>query len=258
MYIAFLLIIVIIVFMIKSILGFGFLVFGLLFLVPFALVAFFFYMLGFRKSMKVFVYRLAQGWARSLIPVSGCKITVKGREKIPKKGGVCFVSNHSGYYDIVMMLAYAGRPFGFIAKKEFLYTPFLNLWIFMLGGHFVDRKNARKAMNTINLGIKQIKAGGGMVIFPEGTRSKSAEVLPFRAGSLKLATQAGALIVPVAIEGSYRVYEEQKRVIGTDVHITFFDPIDTSILKPEERKQVLCDRIQTIISDEVKRSAVNA
>jgi len=237
--------------MIKSILGFGYLVFAMIFLLPFAFTALIFYALGFRKSMKVAVYRLAQLWAVSLIPVAGCKTVVKGREKIPPKGGVCFVSNHSGYFDIIMMLAFAGRPFGFIAKKEFLYMPFLNIWIFMLGGHFIDRKNARKAIRTINKGIKQIKAGGGMVIFSEGTRSRSAEVLPFRVGSLKLATQAEAVIVPVAIEGSYKVYEKQKRVVGADVKITFLDPIDTKTLPLEDRKQVLCDRIYTAIKEEI-------
>ncbi|MCL2185715.1 MAG: 1-acyl-sn-glycerol-3-phosphate acyltransferase [Treponema sp.] len=239
--------------MIKSILGFGYLVFAMIFLLPFASLALIFYALGFKKSMKVVVYRLAQAWALSLIPVAGCKTTVTGKEKIPRKGGICFVSNHSGYFDIIMMLAYAGRPFGFIAKKEFLYMPFLNIWIFMLGGHFIDRKNARKAIRTINIGIQQIKAGGGMVIFPEGTRSRNADVLPFHVGSLKLATQADAVIVPVAIGGSYKVYERQKLVVGADVNISFMDPIDTSILKPEERKQVLCDRIYSVIKEEVNR-----
>jgi len=237
--------------MIKSILGFGYLVFAMIILLPFAFTAFLLYALGFRKSMKVVVYRLAQLWALSLIPVAGCKTTVRGREKIPRKGGICFVSNHTGYFDIIMMLAYAGRPFGFIAKKEFLYMPFLNIWIFMLGGHFIDRKNVRKAIRTINKGIKQIKTGGGMVIFPEGTRSKSGDILPFRVGSLKLATQAEAVIVPVAIEGSYRVYEKEKRVIGTNVKISFLDPIDTAGVPMEERKQALSDRIYSVIKEEI-------
>jgi len=238
--------------MIKNILGFGYLVLAMIFLLPFAFLALILYALGFRKSMRVVVYRLAQLWAISLIPVAGCKITVTGREKIPKKGGICFVSNHSGYFDIIMMLAYAGRPFGFIAKKEFLYMPFLNIWIFMLGGHFIDRKNVRNAIRTINKGIRQIKAGGGMVIFPEGTRSKSAEILPFRVGSLKLATQAEAIIVPVAIEGSYKVYEENKRVVGADVKISFLDPIETASIPLEERKQVLSDRVYSIIKEELE------
>ena len=239
--------------MIKTVLGFGYLTFALILLLPFAFVSLFFYALGFKKSMRLIVYRIAQAWALSLIPIPGGKITVKGREKILAKGGVCFVSNHSGYFDIVMMLAYTGRPFCFIAKKEFLYVPFLNLWIFMLGGHFIDRKNVKNALRTINKGVQQLKAGGSMVIFPEGTRSKSGEVLPFHVGSIKLATQAGVVIVPVAIDGSYKVYERQNYVVSADVKITFLDPIDTACIPPDERKKPLCDRIYNVITEELKR-----
>ena len=239
--------------MIKSILGFGYLVFAMIVLLPFALIALVFYMFGIRKPMKVVVYRLAQVWAVSLIPVAGCRTKVFGKENIPKKGGVCFVSNHSGYFDIIMMLAYCGRPFGFIAKKEFLYMPFLNVWIFMLGGLFIDRKNVRKAIRTIDTGVKRIKAGGGMVIFPEGTRSKSREVLPFHVGSLKLATKSEATIVPVVIDGSYKVYEETKIVKGADVSISFLPPIETSSMPIGDRKQVLCDRIFNVIKEELDR-----
>jgi len=239
--------------MIKSILGFGYLVFALLFLLPFAFLALIFSFLGFKKIMRTVVFRLAQVWAKSLIPVAGCKTTVIGKENIPRKGGVCFVSNHSGYFDIVMMLAYCGRPFGFIAKKEFMMVPFLNMWIYMLGGFFIDRKNVRKAIRTINKGVKRIKAGGGMIIFPEGTRSRSREILPFHMGSLKLATKSEAIIVPVVIDGSYKVYEEHKRVRSADVSISFLPPIETASLPLEERKQALCDKIYNVIKDELDR-----
>ena len=237
--------------MIKSFLGFGYLIFAMIFLLPFAFIALVFYVLGFRKSMKTVVYRLAQGWARSIIPIAGCKTTVKGRENIPKKGGICFVSNHCGSFDIILLLAFCGRPFGFVAKKELLLLPFINLWIYMLGGLFIDRKNVRKAIGTINRGIKRIRAGGGMLIFPEGHRSKGRGLLPFHPGSLKLATQADAVIVPVAIEGSYDVYERNKRVVGASVKIAFLKPIDTASLPLEDKKQILCYRIYSEIKQEL-------
>ena len=204
--------------------------------------------------MKIIIYRLAQGWALSLFPVSGCEITVSGRENIPKKGGVCFVSNHCGFFDIALLLAYCGRPFGFVAKKELIYVPFVNLWIFMLGGLFIDRKNVKQAIKTINKGIKKIKTGGSMIIFPEGTRSKGRGLLPFHSGSLKLATQANAVIVPVAIDGSYEVFEKNKRVIASPVKISFLNSIDTSSLSAEEKKQVLSDRVFNLIKNELNAS----
>jgi len=237
--------------MIKTIFGFSYLVIAMAFLAPFAIIAAFFYLIGLRKLMKMVIYRLAQGWARSLIPVAGCKVTVKGRENTPKKGGVCFVSNHCGFFDIILLLGYCGRPFGFVAKKELLLVPLLNLWIYMLGGLFIDRKNVRKAIRTINKGVERIKAGGGMLIFPEGHRSKGRGLLPFHQGSLKLATQANATIIPVAIEGSYDVFEKNNRVVSAKAKIAFLEPIDTASLPPEDRKQVLCDRIYTVIKEEL-------
>jgi len=237
--------------MIKTVLGFGYLVIAMIFLLPFAVVALVISLFGLRRPMMHVIYRLAQCWALSLIPVAGCTAEVKGKENIPKKGGICFVSNHCGFFDIILLVAFCGRPFGFIAKKELSYVPFLNIWIYMLGGFFIDRGNVRKAIATINKGVKRIKAGGGMIIFPEGHRSKGQGLLPFHPGSLKLATQANAVIVPVAINGSYDVFEKNNRVVSADTKIAFLKPIDTASLPLEDRKQILCDRIFTAIKEEL-------
>lgn len=235
-----------------TVIGFGCLVLGLICLSPFGIIAWILYLSGLRKQMRVIIYRIAQGWGRFVILVTNCKVTLSGREKIPKKGGMCFVSNHDGFFDIVLLLAYSGRPFGFIAKKELLYIPMLNLWIYMLGGLFIDRRNIKNAIKTIDKGVKRIKAGGGMIIFPEGHRSKGRGLLPFHPGSLKLATSAGAPIVPVAIEGSYGVFEKNKRVIrGVRVKLSFLDVIDTAKIPSTDRKQILCDQIFSAISGEM-------
>jgi 1-acyl-sn-glycerol-3-phosphate acyltransferase len=186
-----------------------------------------------------------------LVSLTGCDVLVKGTENVPKDGSVCFVSNHSGYFDIILLLAYCGRPFGFIAKKELILVPFLNVWIYMLGGLFIDRGNLKNAVRTINKGVKIIKDSGSMLIFPEGHRSKGRGLLPFHPGSLKLATKADATIVPVAIEGSYQALEKNKKVVSVPVKIAFLKPIETASLSNEERKQILCDRIFSAIQKEL-------
>ncbi|MCL2805283.1 MAG: 1-acyl-sn-glycerol-3-phosphate acyltransferase [Treponema sp.] len=241
--------------MFKTIIVFSYVAFALVFLMPFGLVALVFYFLGLRKSMANVIYRIAQGWAFSIVKLTGAKVNVTGKENIPKQGSVCFVSNHCGYFDIALLLAYCGRQFGFVAKKELLYVPFLNAWIYMLGGLFIDRKNVRKAIKTINKGVERIKAGGGMIIFPEGSRSRGRGLLPFHPGSLKLATTSLSPIVPVAIEGSYDIFEKNKRVVrGVNVKITFLPVIETVNLPPEEKKTVLCDRIYSAIGEQLTKS----
>jgi 1-acyl-sn-glycerol-3-phosphate acyltransferase len=237
--------------MIKTFLVFGYLILVMLLLFPLGVLAIIFYFLGLRKPMAIVLCRIAQAWGRSLVILTGCDVTVKGWDNIPKKGGVCFVSNHCGYFDIVLLLAYCSRPFGFVAKKELLLVPFINIWIYMLGGLFIDRGNPRKALRTINKGVQRIKAGGGMIIFPEGTRSKGKGLLPFHPGALKLATMAEAVIVPIAIEGSYEALEKNNRVVSGPVKVAFLKPIDTSSLPLEDRKLALCDRVYSAIKEEL-------
>ncbi len=101
-------------------------------------------------------------------------------------------------------------------------------------------------------GIRRIKNGGGMIIFPEGTRSKGRGLLPFRSGSFKLATQAGAVIIPMAISGSYDVFEKTGLVRKVPISMVFGEPISTAEIPPEERKQILSDRVHGIIEEALK------
>jgi len=206
------------------------------------------YIFGLKSFARMGLYRLAQLWARILIFLTGCPMTVTGRENIPKKGGLCFVSNHVGIFDIMLALAYAGRPFGFIAKKELLLVPGINIWIRLLGGLFIDRRNPKSAIKTISEGIRRIKAGGAMLIFPEGTRSRGSGIAPFRPGALKLASQSEALIVPVAITGSYDVFEKTHRVRAVPVSVSFLPVVNAAELPPQDRKQLLAEKLQTLIT----------
>jgi 1-acyl-sn-glycerol-3-phosphate acyltransferase len=236
--------------MIKTVICFAYVAASMLVLVPIGTIVVVFTLLGLRKPMSILMYRVAQGWARLLIKIVGCTLTVTGREHIPRKEGICFVSNHGSIFDIVLLLAFTGRPIGFVAKKELLLIPFLNVWISVLGGLFIDRKNLRKALRTINRGIARIKNGGSMMIFPEGHRSRGQGLLPFHPGSLKLATQAEAPIVPVAISGSYDVFEKNYRVsTAVPVKISFGKPINTSELPVTDRKQILSDQIYAVIKE---------
>ncbi|MCL1812673.1 MAG: 1-acyl-sn-glycerol-3-phosphate acyltransferase [Treponema sp.] len=235
--------------LVKTIAIFIVTVFVLLIFIPVAIPFFILRLIGLNQSMDFFLYKLAQSWARIVIVITGCSMTVTGRENIPKEGGICFVSNHVGIFDVILAVAYSGRPFGFIAKKELLLVPGINLWIFLLGGFFIDRKKPRKALKTINQGIKRINAGGAMLIFPEGTRSRGSGIGPFLPGALKLATHSKALIIPMAISGSYDVFEKTYRVIASPVSITFLSPVNPAEMSPQDRKTLLAEKLRTSIAE---------
>jgi len=234
---------------IKTVAAFGFTIFTMLFFVPFGSIAFLLSFLGLKKPMTLFIYKIAQYWAQGVIFITGSKLEIIGKENIPKEGGTCFVSNHIGIVDIILALGYIGRPFGFIAKKELLLVPFFNMWIYILGGLFIDRKNIRKAVKTINQGIHKIQNGSSMLIFPEGTRSKGRGLLPFKSGAIKLATNSLAPIVPMAITGSYNVFEIDGRVHAAPLRLVFCPPIYTAEMTPEDRRHKLADQVRSIIEE---------
>ena len=239
--------------LIKTILAFALTIFALVFLLIIGLPAFILSFLGLRKPMSWAIYLAARSWARLLIALTGCTLKVEGKENIPSGEGICFVSNHVGVFDVVLALAHIGRPFGFIAKKELLYIPMLNFWIHILGGLFIDRKNIRKALKTINLGIERIRKGGNMIIFPEGTRSKGRGLLPFRSGAMKLATQSLAPIVPIAISGSYEVFEKNYLVQAAAVRMVFCPPIIIADMSSDDRRLHLVNQVRETIEGALNR-----
>lgn len=222
---------------------------SMLFLAPFGIIALVLKLLGLRRLSSIVLLFITNSWGKMMLFVSGHKVQVQGQENIPSEGGVCFVSNHSGFFDIALLLAYCSRYIAFIAKRELIYFPVLNLWIALLGGLFIDRKNPRKALRTINAGVARIKAGGAMLIFPEGHRSRDQGLLPFHPGSLKLATQSEAVIVPVAITGTYNAFERNYRVTPSSLSISFCRAISTAGIPPTDRKAILCDQVYAVIKD---------
>jgi 1-acyl-sn-glycerol-3-phosphate acyltransferase len=235
--------------MIKTAFCFVHVMISMLICTPFGIVAAMLRLFGLRKLVTKIMYIISWIWSRLIIVVIGCKVTVTGRQNVPRSGGVCFVSNHGSYFDIPLLMGYSGRVLGFVAKKELVFVPFLNLWISMLGGLFIERKNPRSGLRTISKGVEKIKVGGAMIIFPEGHRSRDQGLLPFHPGALKLATQSGALIVPVALKGSYDVFERNNRVTAAPVHITFCKPINTADIPATDRKMILSDQIYAVIKE---------
>lgn len=179
---------------------------------------------------------LVRLWARSLIALLGVRVRAEGLEAVPKGESVCYVSNHQGDFDIAVILAYLPGCVGFITKSQALWFPFLNLWILALGGVFLDRDRISRARRAMDKGIARLRSGASMVVFPEGTRSRGPEMGEFHGGSFKLATRSEALIVPISIQGTYRIWEEKKRIVPASVTLRAGEPISTRGLDSEGRK----------------------
>lgn len=189
----------------------------------------------------------AKKWARSLVKIAGVTVETTGEENIPHEGSVLFVSNHQGNFDIPILMGYIEKPKAFIAKIELLKVPLLRTWMTHLKCVFMDRSDIRQSLKVINQAADHLKEGYSMVIFPEGTRSKNKTLGKFKPGSLKLAFKAGVPIVPIAIQGSYKIMEQNGFIIQpSHVEITIFDPIYTAGLTKEQATE-LPERVRKII-----------
>ncbi|MFB1050935.1 lysophospholipid acyltransferase family protein [Paraliobacillus sp. JSM ZJ581] len=173
-------------------------------------------------------------------------IDVRGTNKLPE-GPVLFVSNHQGLFDIIVLLGYVDKPMGFISKQEIKKIPIISSWMKELKCVFIDRSNRRAAIKVIDDGIESLKAGQSMVIFPEGTRTRGKAVQSFKSGSLRLATRANVPIVPIAIDGTYKIFEENDmKVKGGHVSLTICDPMMPDQYK-EMKNHTIAEQLQQTI-----------
>lgn len=184
-------------------------------------------------------------WSKFTVNVVGIDIRVIGKENIPNETCL-FVGNHTSILDIPVILYSTERQVGFVSKKEVLKIPILSYWLQKGKCIALDRQNPRDAVRMINEGVKNLKDGYSMMIFPEGTRSLDGKLLPFKKGSLKLAIKAKVPIVPVTIDAAFTSFEKNKKFKPSTVNVTFCKPIETEKLTKDEEK-TLAEDIRKII-----------
>ncbi len=180
-------------------------------------------------------------WAFNVVLfLSGVKRTVIGEENVPTDKAVLYVGNHRSIFDIVIAYPRVPRPTGFIAKKEILRVPLLNIWMIYMDCLFLDRSDIRKGMEMILTAIDKVKNGISIFIYPEGTRNKTELPLgEFKKGSFKIAQKTDCPIVPVVINRSDEIFEKHLPFIkSTHVTIEYCKPIIMSELPKEDQKNI--------------------
>ncbi len=177
------------------------------------------------EERDTIIHQKPKHWAKTLVKLTGSEIEVVGQEKIPQ-GPVLFVSNHQGNFDVPILIGFLQKPLGFISKVEVKKIPLVPRWMEAMNCVFIDRKDRRKAVQSIREGVQTLKDGHSLVIFPEGTRSKGNEMGEFKKGGLRLATDSKVPVVPITISGSYKIMEESKFGFQpARVKVTVHDPI---------------------------------
>jgi len=188
----------------------------------------------------------ATPWSAGLLWAGGVKLKVEGIENIPKNQAVIFASNHQSTADIPVLFSILPLNVRFIAKHVLGYVPFLGWYLRLAGFILINRSNRKKAIEQLAHAAERIRAGTSIIAFPEGTRSETGEILPFKKGVFLLALKAGVPICPIAIEGSAQLMPKNSwNIQPGPVHVKIGPPIHTTDYKDEPVK--LAEHIRALI-----------
>ncbi len=198
-------------------------------------------------------------WSSTIFFAAGIKVTIEGLEHLDKDTSYIFMSNHLSHLDTPAFMAKLPFKIRFFTKKELLNIPIFGQAIYMGKHIIIDRKNTEKAKRSINEAKKRIrKYGFSVLVFPEGTRSKTGKMGDFKKGGFVLAIETGIPIAPIEISGSFKLLPTHTLLIKSGaIHIKVGNPIpvDTFTI---ERKQELMDRVRSGIEEIGKEDGVSS
>ena len=174
-----------------------------------------------------FVHKVQQFWSRSFFWLMFLPVSVDGIEHIKPKQSYVFVANHQSMFDVWLVYGWLPVIFKWLMKAELRKVPFVGTGCKAAGHIFVDRRNAKAAMESLKEVEKQLVDGVCTVIFPEGTRSLDGEVGRFKRGAFQIAWDLGLPVIPLSLDGCYEVLPKGKPFVQRHpVHMHIGAPID--------------------------------
>ncbi len=193
-------------------------------------------------------------WSRINAWVTPMLVTVQGRENINKDISCVVVSNHQSQYDIFVLYGWLGIDFKWVMKQELRSMPGLGMACEKIGHIFIDRSNTRAALNSINAAREKIINGTSVLFFPEGTRSSSARMRPFKKGAFKFALDLGLPILPVTIKGTRHILPTHSLDLFPGRANMIIHPlVDTSIYSDETLLDLM-DKVRDIIASDLSEA----
>jgi 1-acyl-sn-glycerol-3-phosphate acyltransferase len=177
----------------------------------------------------------ARMWSWLILQTSGIRVRVEGIENVDPRQTAIYCSNHASAMDIPILFVHLPVQFRFLAKRSLFHLPFLG-WHLRRSGHIpVDRGRPREALKGFARAAQKIRQGRPVVMFPEGTRSRTGQMNPFKGGGFYLAILSGAPIVPITLNGTRHVLEpDTYHVRAGQTEMIIHAPIPTAGLTVED------------------------
>lgn len=188
-------------------------------------------------------------WGRFFLLVTNTRVTARGLDRLDPTASYVFCGNHISAIDIPVMIGTLPVSVRFLAKKELFGFPILGRAMRTADMIETDRRAGPAAHRTINAQVtRAVGRGLSLMIYPEGTRSKDGEIMPFKKGAFRIAIDNGMPLVPITITGSERVWRPGSKLIrGGRVQLVIHDPIPTAALAATDIAD-LRDRVRAIVA----------
>ncbi|MBW1991899.1 MAG: 1-acyl-sn-glycerol-3-phosphate acyltransferase [Deltaproteobacteria bacterium] len=174
-------------------------------------------------------------WGKALLRLCRIDVRVEGRECLKPGETYVFAANHRSQFDIFVLLAVLPGHFLWVAKKSLFRIPIFGQALARAGSIPIDRSNRQEAIKSLNAAVDKVRAGFSIIIFPEGTRAVSRELLPFKKGVFVMALKAGKPVVPVAINGTMAIQPRGAlRLKPGPVQVVITPPLDPARFQTKE------------------------
>lgn len=178
-------------------------------------------------------------WARNILNAAGTPVRTEGLENIPVGQPVVYASNHSSMFDIWALFATLPGSVRFVAKRELFRVPLLGGAMRAAGHVAIDRAAKKQAFAAYAEAARTIQRGLSAVVFPEGTRSRTGELLPFKNAPFGLAIAAQVPLVPVYVHHTFEILPKGAfRLRPRPIHLFVAPPIATAGLGPDDRERL--------------------
>ena len=201
-------------------------------------------------------YHPGKIWSRLVCYVLLIPVKINRNKQLKKNQSYIFVANHQGAFDIFLIYGFIGRNFKWMMKKSLRSIPFVGKACQSAGHIFVDKSGPKKIQETIDQARHSLRDGTSLVVFPEGRRTFTGKMGPFKKGAFQLADELQLPIVPLTIDGSFDVLPRTGKFIKWHrMTLTMHDPIYPQGIGPEDIKETMekaYEAIQSNLSEKYK------